>query len=373
MPARTKSAPHVAQRATPEGTARYAARHAAEYAADFFRPLHGRLVVSSIGLGTYLGQCGDEDDVRYAEAAERALAAGVNLLDSAINYRCQRSERALGRGLRAALEAGAVRRDEVVVCTKGGYVPLDGSPPATREEYRAYVAREFYERGVMCPEEVVAGGHCLAPRFLAHQLARSRENLGVRTVDVYYLHNPEQQLDAVDRATFRARLRDAFAALEACVAAGDLGCYGCATWNGLRTPPTARGHLSLAELVEVAREVGGDAHHFRVVQLPINLAMTEAVRAPTQRVAGRDVPLLQAAAELGVAVVASATLLQSQLTANLPPPVRSAFPALTTDAQRAIAFVRSLPAVTAALVGMKSVEHLEENLGAGREAGVGAG
>jgi predicted aldo/keto reductase-like oxidoreductase len=78
------------------------------------------------------------------------------------------------------------------------------------------------------------------------------------------------------------------------------------------------------------------------------------------------VTVVEAARELGLSIVASATLMQSQLASNLPPAVGTLFPSLTTDAQRAIAFVRSLPGVTTALVGMKRVEHVEENLGAGR-------
>lgn len=361
---RKGTAPPPAALATAEGTARYRLRFADALAGDFFRPLGG-LSASSIGVGTYLGECDDPEDARYAAAIRRALALGINLLDTAINYRCQRSERAVGQALRDAFADDGVRRDEVVVCTKGGYIPLDGAPPATREAYESYVRREFVDTGLLQPADIVAGGHALAAPFLAHQIARSRENLGLRTIDVYYLHNPEQQLDAVPPARFRTIARHAFAMLEERVAAGDLGCYGCATWNGFRTAPDARGHLNLAELVAIAREVGGDDHHFRVVQLPISLAMSEAVRLPTQRRGQRTVPLLQAAAELGIAVVASATLMQGQLTHALPAQLRDAFPGLRTDAQRALAFVRSLPGVTSALVGMKSAEHVEENVEVG--------
>jgi Predicted oxidoreductases (related to aryl-alcohol dehydrogenases) len=56
--------------------------------------------------------------------------------------------------------------------------------------------------------------------------------------------------------------------------------------------------------------------------------------------------------------------MQAQLTRDLPPAVHALFPSLSTDAQRAIAFVRSLP-VAAALVGMKTLPHLQENLSAG--------
>ncbi|HEY9516389.1 MAG TPA: aldo/keto reductase [Gemmatimonadaceae bacterium] len=354
----------LAGRATPEGTARFAARFSDRFAANFYRPLSAAGVcISSIGLGTYLGECDEADDSAYTSTARAALGRGLNILDTAINYRCQRSEKALGRALSAAIESGSVARDEVVVCTKGGYIPLDGVAPATREEYQEYLAREFFARGIMQPGDVVAGGHCLAPGYLASQIERSRVNLGIGSIDVYYVHNPEQQLDAVAPEVLHDRLRAAFALLEEHCARGEIGIYGCATWNGFRSGLDARDHLELAPLVELAREVGGDAHHFRVVQLPVNLALAEAVRAPTQRLGGREVTLLEAAAELGISVVASATLLQSKLASGLPVQLREALPGHDTDAQRAIAFVRSLPVVSA-LVGMKTGAHLEENLGA---------
>jgi aryl-alcohol dehydrogenase-like predicted oxidoreductase len=355
------------RQATPGGTARYRARHAGHFARDFYRAGPLGLTFSSIGIGTYLGDDTDVDDAAYTDAVRVALASGVNVIDGAINYRCQRSERAIGRALHGTLLAGDVARDEIVVCTKGGYVPLDDYPPATPEGYQGYLRREFYARNVMTPKDVVSGGHCLTPDFLRECLRRSRANLGVDVVDVYYVHNPEQQLAAVAYDELLDRLRAAFAALEECVERGEIGVYGCATWQGLRVEPGARGHIGLADLVQLAREIAGDAHHFRIVQLPINLAMPEAVRLPTQPLpGGKIVPVLEAARELGLSVTASATLMQSQLTVNLPRAVRDVFPALRTDAQRALAFVRSLPGVTTALVGMKQQAHLDENLGAGR-------
>ena len=354
------------QGASPPGTARFQRRFADGFADDFFRPFAGKLAASSLGIGTYLGECDDADDAGYAAAVRAALERGINVIDSSINYRCQRSERVVGNTLRAAIADGVVKRDEVIICTKGGYVPLDGAPPRTRDDYLAYLQRTFVDTGIVAPEDVVGGGHSLSPSFIAHQIKASQANLGVRTLDVYYLHNPEQQLDSVQPARLRTILRRAFVLLEEHVESGDIGCYGCATWNGLRTPPDARGHLDLSEIVGIARDVGGDDHHFRVVQFPINLAMSEAIREPTQRLgARRVVPLLQATAELGISVVASASLMQSRLTTELPPAVRDSFPTLATDAQRALAFVRSLPGVTCALVGMRSLAHVDENVAAG--------
>jgi aryl-alcohol dehydrogenase-like predicted oxidoreductase len=359
-----RAAQQIAGCATEAGTERLRQRFASQRELHFYRPLHDTVHLSSLGMGTYLGECDDATDRAYCEAVKAALAAGVNLLDSAINYRCQRSERCVGNAIREAVRDCVVRRDEIVVCTKGGYIPLDGQPPRTRREYDEFLQNHYYNRGIMTPADVVAGGHCIAPAYIADQIRRSQRNLGLRTIDIYYLHNPEQQLDIVPRDRFLTRMRDAFAALEQAVADGAIGCYGCATWTGFRVPPGNRSHLELADLVSLAREVGGADHHFRVIQLPINLAMPEAIREPTQQNGGSALPVLQVATELGIAVIASATLMQGQLTRGLPPRLREAFPNCTTDAQCAAAFVRTMPSVAAALIGMKSLPHLKEQLAA---------
>ncbi|MEP6491573.1 MAG: aldo/keto reductase [bacterium] len=353
-------------RGTDAGTANYAGRFGTRFASDYFRQTTFGPIVSSIGIGTYLGDSTDEDDAAYESAIRFAIASGVNLIDTAINYRSQRSERSVGAALQQSLAAGEASRQELVVCSKAGYIPLDRTPPPTREEYQAYVQREFVEPQIVHPEEIVAGGHVLAPRFLRYCLAKSRQNLGLRTIDVYYVHNPAQQLSVVTPDELMSRMRGAFGMLEDAVTRGEIGVYGCATWDDLRTPPGAKGHLSLEDLVAVARALAGDGHHFRVIQLPINLMLLEGVRSATQVVGGKTMSVVEAAAELGLTVVASATLMQARLASGLPAPVRDAFPEYATDAQRAIAFTRSLPGVAAALVGMKRIEHVTANLEAGR-------
>lgn len=357
-------APAASTRASTAGTTRHAARWAASFVPDFFRESRSGLRVSSIAMGTYLGESDEEVDALYAEALRGALSSGINTVDTAINYRCQRSERVIGRVLQELMGSGTIRRDEVLVCTKAGYVPLDGSPPATREAYEAYVRREYIESGILRPSELVAGGHALAPAFLVDQLRRSMRNLGVQGIDVFYVHNPEQQLTAISHADLMARLRVAFETLEGCVSRGEIGVYGCSTWSALRLPAGSHGHLSLYELAGIAKSVAGDGHHFRAVQLPINLTMSEAVRVSTQRdPRGRLVHVTDAAADLGIDLVASAPLLQGQLARDLPAQVRELVTG-STDADRALAFVRTIPAVLTAAVGMKSRAHVTENLAA---------
>jgi aryl-alcohol dehydrogenase-like predicted oxidoreductase len=181
---------------------------------------------------------------------------------------------------------------------------------------------------------------------------------------VYYLHNPEEQLLGVDRVQFRERLRAAFSFLEEAAEREEIVSYGCATWLGLRVGPEHRQHLTLAELVAVAREIAGTSHHFRTIQLPVSLAMPEAARAQTQPLGRKLVTLLEAAEALGVGVVASAPLMQGRLASGLPDEVRELFPECATDAQRALRFAASLPGVASALAGMRHGAHLQENLGA---------
>nr|MBA3671708.1 aldo/keto reductase [Gemmatimonadaceae bacterium] len=349
--------------ATATGTQRFAAR-AQTTRAGFTRAFPRSLAVGALGLGTYLGDCTDEEDARYRDIVRAALAAGINVLDTASNYRCQRSERAVGQAVNEAVAAGAVRRDELVVCTKGGYVALDGEPPASREAYDAWITEHFVEPGIIGREELVRSGHSLAPRFIAHQLDQSLQNLELGAIDVYYLHNPEEQLLAMDRGAFRTRLRETFTLLEERADAGAIGGYGCATWLGLRVGRDHKQHLTLADLVAVAREVAGATHHFRAVQLPISLAMPEAARATIQPLGRKQVTLLEAAEALGLGVVASAPIMQGKLAQGLPNEMHELFPGCATDAQRALRFTSSLPGVSVTLAGMRSGAHLNENLGA---------
>jgi len=352
--------------ATPQGTAAYAARHP-EAAAGHFRSGAGGLAMSSIGAGTYLGNPDPRVDAGYAAALEQALGAGVNVVDTAVNYRDQRSERVVGAALRSLVEAGSLRREEVVVSTKGGFLPGESGRPGGAE---AYVEQELLRPGVITERDIVAGCHCMTPAYLHHQLSASLANLGLAAVDVYFVHNPETQLQEVSPAEFERRIRDAFAALEEEVDAGRAGVYGVATWSGLRAEPPAAGHLSLRALLDAAREAGGDQHHFRALQLPLNLAMPEAVALRNQRSHdGVDMTVLELAAAHEMTVMGSASLLQGRLSGGLPDPLRAALGAeLRSDAQRALQFSRSAPGLTTALVGMSDPAHAEENCAAARVA-----
>lgn len=332
--------------ATAEGTARYVQRFAGRAAKDHFRVRDG-LHLSSIGVGTYLGNPDEDTDIQYRDAIVRAVQLGVNVIDSAANYRFQRSERSIGDALKSLFTEHNFTRDELVLCTKGGYLPFDGAPP---RDVRAYIEETFVEPGIANFDDFVGGSHCMTPAYLQNQLDQSLKNLGVDSVDVYYIHNPESQLGYVSEAEFYHRLQSAFERLERNRRDGKLRYYGAATWNGFRVPPNSPEYHSLERMVELARQVAGENHGFRFIQLPVNLAMAEGIDVAEQ------------AERLGVTAIASASLLQSRLAWKLPEQIRVTLGSLATDAQTAIQFVRSAPGVATALVGMSRIEHVEENL-----------
>ena len=295
--------------ATVSGTRSFAERRDAAVRTGFYRTAQG-LTVSSLGIGTYLGDRDEAASQRYEDAIAAAVRGGINFIDTSLNYRHTASEKNIGAAI------ADLPREEIVVCTKAGYLVRGHTPDLE-------------------PADVAGGAHSMAPAFLRDQLDRSRANLNLETVDVLYLHNPETQLEHIPRDEFNMRLSNAFATLEQLRSEGRIQYYGAATWNGFRKP----GVLSLDDMLRIAEQAGGASHGFRFIQLPFNMAMREAL-------ANR---VMEDAASRGVTVVTSASMLQSRL--------------VSLGAQLAIQFARSAAGVTVSLVGMGRREHVEENLG----------
>jgi aryl-alcohol dehydrogenase-like predicted oxidoreductase len=348
--------------ATRDATWAYRNRFHEAFARTYFRRFADGLV-SSVGVGTYLGEPTDAVDERYHAALVEALEHGINVVDTAINYRCQRAERVVGR----ALADADVEREAVLLATKGGFVPFDGSEPA---DPGAYVRGEYPDHA-----DAFVRGNCIAPDFLADQLDRSLANLGVDTVDCYYVHNPETQLEEHSREAVYDQLEAAFTRLEERAAAGDLRHYGVASWQAFRVPADHPAYLSLPEVVRRARAAsdaaGTASTHLRAIQLPFNVHMADAFTVASHEGAEGPQSALWFAADAGLDVFTSASIMQGDLAAGLPEGVAARLEG-DTPAQRAINFARSAPGVTSSLVGMGSPEHVRENVAAGTFPPLGA-
>ncbi|ERH04577.1 MAG: putative oxidoreductase (related to aryl-alcohol dehydrogenase), partial [Halorubrum sp. J07HR59] len=332
--------------ATSAGTWDYRDRHGDAFGRTYFRRFDPG-VISSVGIGTYLGEPTDRVDSRYQRAIRVALDNGVNVVDTAVNYRCGRSEAAVGRALREA----AVDREAVTVATKGGFIPFDNSQPA---DPGAYVRDRFLTPGLVDAEDVAQGSHCISPEFIDAMVDRSLDRLGLDTIDLYYVHNPETQLSTRSRAQTYDLLEATFRQLERRRLTGAIGRYGVATWDGFRVPAGAEAYLSLPEVIRrsesAANTVGTNTPGLAAVQLPFNVAMADAFiianHSSLTEKDGADDPdtqsTLACARDAGVSVFASASLGQGELVDQIPPEIDARL-AGETAAQRAINFARSAP------------------------------
>jgi len=335
--------------ATPEGTRQYFQRIAVPSPKQ--KNFDG-LSVASLGAGTYLGPADDATDGSYHKILVAAGLSGVNFFDTAIHYRCQRSERTLGKALQE-LEARGEPRESLVIATKGGTIPYEDSP----EQFDDYIRIHFLDPGIMKAKEIAAGSHCMSPSFLANQIDASRKNLQLECIDLYYLHNPEIELAEVGEEEFYCRLRAAFGLLEEKVKEKKIARYGMATWNGFRQK---KGALQLAKVLQCAGEVGGEFHHFKAIQLPFNLVMLEAIHIKNQIIGKEKKSIAEACVENRIALMVSSPFMQASV-GSLCSKVFEKLPTGASRMNQALQFVLSAPQICTAFAGMKEIAHWEEN------------
>ena len=109
--------------ATSEGTKRFAKNSSAHQ--ENFQKIHD-LTLSNIGVGTYLGEQDPETDLNQKNAIKKSILSGVNVIDTAINYRAQKSERTVGNAVLELINENRITREEIFISTKNGYVTNDG-------------------------------------------------------------------------------------------------------------------------------------------------------------------------------------------------------------------------------------------------------
>ncbi len=338
--------------ATEEGTSAFAKRGTDP---KNYRISQG-LTLSNVGVGTYLGQPDSETDELVKNAIKKSILAGINVIDTAINYRAQKAERSVGKAISELIDEKKIQRNEIFISTKNGYVTNDGD---VKEDFWQYVKREYVAKGVIGEGDVSSGYHCMTIPYLEDQLHRSLQNLGLDCIDLLYLHNAvEGQIQDIPKEQFLANLKDVFEFYEKKRKEGKIRFYGMATWECYRVEPDNPQFLSLEKTIDLAKQVGGEEHGFRFIQLPYNMYLDQALMKKNQTVNGKQVSILEAANEFRIGVFTSAPLMQGKL---LAPGVMPEFGNLKPS-MRALQFIRSSPGVLAPLVGHKMETHVDENL-----------
>ncbi|HEX9741280.1 MAG TPA: aldo/keto reductase, partial [Nitrospiraceae bacterium] len=163
----------LAGAATPGETAAYASRMIGRLGTAL---QHGFTMLGSTGLTTsrlgFGGYRTGTEDAGHRQALVNALGAGCNLIDTSTNYMDGDSEKLVGSVLAELSKQGELKREEVIIVSKIGYVQ--------GQNLKRAEARE--KAGKPYPEMVKYGEgiwHCLHPEFLADQLDLSLNRLGL--------------------------------------------------------------------------------------------------------------------------------------------------------------------------------------------------
>jgi len=339
--------------ATSEGTEKFVKNSGVN--PDNFRNFEN-LSLSNVGIGTYLGDADSRTDDLVTNAVKQSIQSGINVVDTAINYRSQKAERSVGKAISELIEEEKITRDQIFISSKNGYVTNDAD---VQSDFWEYVKAEYTDKGIVKEGDITSGYHCMTPSYLSDQLDRSLRNLGLNCIDLMYLHNAiEGQIKDVSKEKFLENLKSVFKLYEQKRKEGKIKFYGMATWECFRVSKDNSQYLSLEDIVEMAKEIGGENHGFRFIQLPYNLYYDQALLGKTQTIGNKPVSVLESASRLEIGVFTSVPFMQGRLLqSGAMPEFNDLKPSL-----RALQFIRSSPGVIAPLIGQKLSEHVSENL-----------
>ncbi len=317
------------------------------------------LILSSIGMGTYLGDLSKEDDTDIENALyESVKSHAINVIDSAINYRAMKSEKSIGRSITRLVNDGIISRDEIFVSTKNGYITNDGDYPML--DVWEYIQRMYISTGIIKAEDISSGYNVLKPAYIEKCIERSRFNLKLDTIDLVYVHNAfESWHQDVSKDKFFDMLSKVFEIYEKFRSENKIRYYGMATWTCFRVSEENKEYLSLAEVYNIAKSIGGIDHGFRFIQLPYNLAYSEALFLKNQNVGNeKKLTILEAAKRLKIGVFSSVPLLQGKLIQTKIPDYSEG---LTDPIMKLVQIIRSSPSIIAPLIGQKKMDHVNNN------------
>lgn len=317
------------------------------------------LILSSIGMGTYLGDLSKEDDIDIENALyESVKSHAINVIDSAINYRAMKSEKSIGRSITRLVNDGIISRDEIFVSTKNGYITNDGDYPML--DVWEYIQRMYISTGIIKAEDISSGYNVLNPAYIEKCIERSRFNLKLDTLDLVYIHNAfESWNQDVSKNKFFDMLSKVFEVYEKFRSKNKIRYYGMATWTCFRVGEENKEYLSLDEVYNIAKSIGGVDHGFRFIQLPYNLAYSEALFLKNQNVGNeKKLTILEAAKKLKIGVFSSVPLLQGKLIQTKIPDYSET---LTDPIMKLLQIIRSSPSIIAPLIGQKKMDHVNKN------------
>jgi aryl-alcohol dehydrogenase-like predicted oxidoreductase len=278
-------------------------------------------MMTALGLGTY--RCRD-----VTTAARAAIAAGVDVIDTAPAYAQGSAHAQLGRllhdhpGIRVSTKVGHMTRCQARTARRAGLITSDEA----------------------------ARCHSITSAYLRHRITANIAEIGRDRLDLLYLHNPEHDAHG-DRQRLLEQITQAFTTFEKAAHRGDIAGYGIATWSGF-----ASGAFTVQDLITAAQRAAGSTQtHLQAIQLPVSLieltSLAEALHG-----AG---PIGQAAGA-GMEVWASAPLNGGELADLVTPDLAEFINPGSSNVAAALSVVASTPGLTGALLSASTTAHWQE-------------
>lgn len=252
---------------------------------------------SICGFGSYRITDGN---ILHFQALQKAITSGINIIDTSANYSGGGSEKLIGKVIAKLIDKKKIDREEIIIVSKGGYLQGSNLKLGMEREQSGKAFKDI----VKCSPDL---WHCISPEFLENQITLSLERLQLEKIDVYLLHNPEYFLtysvisdpERRDREYYK-RIKDAFIHLEAEVKRGRISYYGISS-NTFGERETKLNFTSLEKVVSIANEISDD-NHFAVVQFPMNLIESGAIKNLNQNKGSKTVFQIAEENNLGVLI-----------------------------------------------------------------------
>lgn len=194
-------------------------------------------------------------------------------------------------------------------------------------------------------------GMCIDPLFFQAHVERLATELHGVHLKTLFVHNPDTHSERLGKKGLLDRLAHIFDILEQGVSKGYFENYGIATYTGFE-----KQDLDLDDLIKVAQDVAGSHHHFKAIQLPLNLVSI----APLFHASHDHAGVLIQAHHMGIKVHASATLAGGQLPKIVGPELAQWIRPDCSPAMACWLVVASCPFVDVMLTSPSCLAHLEE-------------
>jgi aryl-alcohol dehydrogenase-like predicted oxidoreductase len=319
------------------------------------------LKLSSVGMGTYLGNLSAQDNDDLEKSLYYSIKeGGINVIDTSINYRSMLSEKCIGRAINRLIEEEVINRENIFICTKNGYVTNDGD--YTNIDIDTYLTSMFLNSNIISHSDLSPSYNIMHPSYISRCIDKSLCNMGINTIDLIYIHNSfESWHNIVDRSKYYEMLSRVFQLYEEYRQKGKINFYGMATWNCFTSKENSKDYLSLKEVVDIAKNVGGNNNGFKFIQLPFNMNLNQPYTFRNQSTeTSNKLTILEASQKYGIHVFTSVPLYQGKLLQmGLD---KSPLDNLPTTSLKLLQFARSTPGITAPLVGQKKNSHTKENV-----------